>query len=103
MNIEVRTECSVTRFPNTIKMIENIYSSDVRKLARDFIGFDVAKMITNCIELGHIANNIVPIRQRWSMEKLVNQFVSHQPNIRQYQEYNTSHIETMKFHLLLLL
>lgn len=52
------------------------FFSDVRKLARDFIGFDVQKMVENCIELGHIANNVVPNRQRWSMEKLVDQFVS---------------------------
>lgn len=50
--------------------------SDITKLSKDFDGLDNAKMYQNCIDLGHIANNIVPIRQRWSMEKLVNHFVS---------------------------
>lgn len=33
-------------------------------------------MVENCIELGHIANKVVPNKQRWSMEKLVDTFVS---------------------------
>lgn len=33
-------------------------------------------MVENCIELGHIANKVVPNKQRWSMAKLVDQFVS---------------------------
>lgn len=47
----------------------------MRKLARDFNGFNILKMLDNCIELGHIANNIIPIGKRWSMQKLVDQFV----------------------------
>lgn len=52
------------------------FFSDVRKLARDFNGFDVIKLIENCIELGHIANRIIPLGKRWSMENLVDKFVS---------------------------
>ncbi|KAJ8957657.1 hypothetical protein NQ318_017549 [Aromia moschata] len=44
---------------------------DVRKLARDFTGFDVDRLIENCIDLGVMANSILPVKQRWSLEKLV--------------------------------
>ncbi|KAH1015554.1 hypothetical protein HUJ05_013262 [Dendroctonus ponderosae] len=45
--------------------------NDVRKLARDFGGFDVNKLLNNCIDSGVMANGILPVTQRWSMEKLV--------------------------------
>lgn len=48
----------------------------MRKLARDFVGFDGEKMVENCVDLGVLANTLVPIKQRWSLERLVLDFVS---------------------------
>ncbi|EFA11337.1 3'-5' exonuclease [Tribolium castaneum] len=45
--------------------------NDIRKLSRDFAGFDVEKNIENCIDSGVLANQILPFQQRWSMERLV--------------------------------
>ncbi|XP_030760147.1 Werner Syndrome-like exonuclease [Sitophilus oryzae] len=45
--------------------------NDVRKLSRDFIGFDAEKLVNNCIDSGVMANTVLPVTQRWSMEKLV--------------------------------
>ncbi|KAF7279054.1 hypothetical protein GWI33_007689 [Rhynchophorus ferrugineus] len=45
--------------------------NDVRKLSRDFKGFDGEKLVNNCIDSGVMANTILPVTQRWSMEKLV--------------------------------
>ncbi|KAK9759136.1 3prime-5prime exonuclease [Popillia japonica] len=48
--------------------------NDIRKLSRDFSGIDVEKVITNCIDVGILANNIHNPGARWSMERLVNHF-----------------------------
>ncbi|XP_044257076.1 Werner Syndrome-like exonuclease [Tribolium madens] len=45
--------------------------NDIRKLSRDFSGFDVEKIIENCVDSGVLANQVLPFQQRWSMEKLV--------------------------------
>lgn len=52
-----------------------LYISDVQKLARDFAGFDVNILLSNCIDSGVMANGILPVTQRWSMEKLVDYVV----------------------------
>nr|CAH7725820.1 unnamed protein product [Callosobruchus chinensis] len=54
-----------------VRLTGNNIKNDVRKLARDFAGFNVEKMIDNCIDLGVMANTILPTTQRWSLEKLV--------------------------------
>lgn len=48
--------------------------NDVRKLHRDFPGFDVDKAVDNCIDLGVMANTVAGFTQRWSLEKLVLHF-----------------------------
>ncbi|RZC41205.1 Werner Syndrome-like exonuclease [Asbolus verrucosus] len=45
--------------------------NDIKKLSRDFTGFDTAKIINNCIDSGVLANTILPFQNRWSMEKLI--------------------------------
>lgn len=50
--------------------------SDVRKLGRDFEGVKTDEIINLCIDLGVFANSVLPFQQRWSMEKLVEYFVS---------------------------
>lgn len=60
--------------PN-VRLIGNNIKNDVRKLARDFKGFDGDKMVNNCIDLGVLANSILSGSQRWSLEKLVDQLL----------------------------
>lgn len=50
--------------------------SDIRKLARDFAGIEAEAIINNCVDCGVLANTVLPVRQRWSMEKLVDYCVS---------------------------
>ncbi|KAJ3639752.1 hypothetical protein Zmor_003092 [Zophobas morio] len=45
--------------------------NDIRKLSRDFSGFDAERIIENCVDSGVLANKILPVQQRWSMAKLV--------------------------------
>ncbi|KAJ3622963.1 hypothetical protein MTP99_019228 [Tenebrio molitor] len=45
--------------------------NDIRKLSRDFSGFDGDRIVENCIDSGVLANKILPFQQRWSMEKLI--------------------------------
>ncbi|KAG5890857.1 hypothetical protein JTB14_016290 [Gonioctena quinquepunctata] len=54
-----------------VRITGNNIKNDVRKLARDFVGFDGDKMVENCIDLGVFANSILPTTHRWSLEKLV--------------------------------
>ncbi|CAG9813281.1 unnamed protein product [Phaedon cochleariae] len=61
--------------PN-VRITGNNIKNDVRKLARDFPGFDGDKMVENCIDLGVLANSILPTKQRWSLEKLVNHLLN---------------------------
>lgn len=50
----------------------------MRKLARDFpnVG-SVNKLIEDCCDLGQYANRVLGISERWSMARLVQEFVSH--------------------------
>lgn len=50
-------------------------SSDVRKLGRDFSGVNSDEIVNLCVDLGVLANSVLPFQQRWSMEKLVEYFV----------------------------
>ncbi|XP_066262558.1 3'-5' exonuclease-like [Euwallacea similis] len=45
--------------------------NDVRKLSRDYKGFNTDKLVDSCVDIGVLANNILPCKQRWSMESLV--------------------------------
>ncbi|XP_018569688.1 Werner Syndrome-like exonuclease [Anoplophora glabripennis] len=56
--------------PN-IRLAGNNVKNDVRKLARDYVGFDSDRLIENCIDIGVFANSVLPVTQRWSLEKLV--------------------------------
>ncbi|CAH2011055.1 unnamed protein product [Acanthoscelides obtectus] len=60
---------------DNVRLTGNNIKNDVRKLARDFVGFNVDKMIDNCIDLGVMANTILPTTQRWSLEKLVDRLL----------------------------
>lgn len=53
------------------------FHSDVRKLARDYPGFNVDLLIDSCIDVRGLANSILQCRQTWSMEKLVDYVVSY--------------------------
>ncbi|KAJ8925553.1 hypothetical protein NQ315_009393 [Exocentrus adspersus] len=54
-----------------IRLTGNNIKNDVRKLARDFTGFNSDRMVQNCIDLGVLANSVLPVTQRWSLENLV--------------------------------
>ncbi|KAJ8972899.1 hypothetical protein NQ317_019615 [Molorchus minor] len=54
-----------------VRLTGNNIKNDVRKLARDFKGFNVDRLVENCIDLGVMANSILPINQRWSLAALV--------------------------------
>ncbi|XP_018320038.2 Werner Syndrome-like exonuclease [Agrilus planipennis] len=54
-----------------VRLVGVNIKNDIRKLARDFPGLDVESFINNCIDSGVQANNILPVTQRWSMERLV--------------------------------
>ncbi|XP_050513332.1 3'-5' exonuclease [Diabrotica virgifera virgifera] len=60
--------------PN-VRLTGNCIKRDVRKLARDFAGFDGDKMVDNCVDLGLFANRVLSIRDRWSLERLVEHFL----------------------------
>ncbi|XP_056637376.1 3'-5' exonuclease [Diorhabda sublineata] len=60
--------------PN-VKLIGNNIKNDIRKLARDFKGFDGDKIVNNCLDLGVLANSILSRSERWSLEKLVDQLL----------------------------
>lgn len=60
---------------SNVRITGNNIKQDVRKLARDFLGFDGDKMVENCVDLGTLANGIVSTTQRWSLEKLVDHFL----------------------------
>ncbi|KAL1513887.1 hypothetical protein ABEB36_003227 [Hypothenemus hampei] len=45
--------------------------NDVRKLARDYPGFNVDQLLNSCLDTGDLANRVLPCTQRWSMEKLI--------------------------------
>ncbi|CAH0562517.1 unnamed protein product [Brassicogethes aeneus] len=49
--------------------------NDVRKLARDFPGFNSDKMVENCFDSGVMAKNCFPTSGRYSLEKLVNRIL----------------------------
>ncbi|XP_066155618.1 3'-5' exonuclease [Euwallacea fornicatus] len=45
--------------------------NDVRKLSRDYKGFNAEKLVDSCIDVGVLANSVLPCKKRWSMESLV--------------------------------
>ncbi|XP_074027293.1 WRN RecQ like helicase [Leptinotarsa decemlineata] len=55
-----------------VRLTGNNVKNDARKLARDFTGVNGDKLVQNCIDLGVLANSILPTTHRWSLEKLVN-------------------------------
>lgn len=72
------TGVNIKKYSFFIKLV-NIYTtncfSDVHKLGRDFKVASKDKMLENCIDSGVFANEVLPVRQRWSMEKLVGYLV----------------------------
>lgn len=52
------------------------FHSDVRKLAKDYPGFNLGLLIDNCIDLRRLANSVLQCSQTWGMEKLVDYVVS---------------------------
>ncbi|KAK9890365.1 hypothetical protein WA026_010458 [Henosepilachna vigintioctopunctata] len=62
--------CTLLAHPK-VRITGNNIKNDVRKLARDFHLTDVEKIIDNCIDCGVFANEVLPLTQRWSLEKLV--------------------------------
>ncbi|CAG9840054.1 unnamed protein product [Diabrotica balteata] len=65
-----KTLSELLTHPN-VRLTGNCIKQDVRKLARDFTGFDSDKMVDNCVDLGHLANSILSTTNRWSLERLV--------------------------------
>lgn len=60
----------------SICIVFNI-DSDIRKLGRDFpVVGNVDKLVEECCDLGVYANRVLGIRERWSMSRLVREFVS---------------------------
>ncbi|CAH1165016.1 unnamed protein product [Phyllotreta striolata] len=56
---------------SNVRITGNCVKNDVRKLARDFPGWDVEKAIENCVDLSQMANRVLATSRRWSLEDLV--------------------------------
>lgn len=57
-------------------------------MGRDFEGVKTDSIVNLCVDLGVLANSVLPFQQRWSMEKLVEYFVS-----KYYLEKQELHIK----------
>ncbi|XP_022915142.2 3'-5' exonuclease [Onthophagus taurus] len=61
---------------DNVRLVGVNIKNDIRKLSRDFGGFDDDEAVKRCIDAGRQANELLGSTRRWSMEKLVGEFLN---------------------------